>query len=304
MDLVQRHVPQPSDSDQEAALERLSALLASEGITWVQEAALRPGDLEAYLSAAEAGRLSVRVNIALRAEPGQWPAQRADFLSARSEAARRGSGMVSARRVKFFADGVIEAGTVALHEPYSDAPHSCGLPVWTPAELAEAAAAFDQDGFQLHIHAIGDAAITAALEAIEHVHRRNGPRDRRPVIAHVQLPRLATSGVRLSAGSDWPVSSFRPLECLAVAVTRSTPDGRPSDGWLPGQRLSAAQALAAGTTGVAYQAYEESAWGQLALGRRADLVETADDPVVVPAGQWPTLGVRRTWLAGVLTHPG
>jgi hypothetical protein len=352
MDLVQRHVPAPSDADRLAALERSSALLAAEGITWVQEAALAPGDVAAYLTAAESGRLSVRANIALRAEPGQWPAQRADFVTARAQAAARGSGAVSARTVKFFADGVIEAGTAALHEPYADAPHSCGLPVWTPTELAEAAAAFDQDGFQLHIHAIGDAGITSALDAIEHVQRRNGRRDRRPVIAHVQLPRpsdvprfaelgviaclqplwaqldplqveltqprlgaarsalqypfagIARAGGRLSAGSDWPVSSFRPLECLAVAVTRSTPEGRPPQGWIPDERLTAGQALAAGTAGVAYQAFEESAWGRLTVGGRADLVEIAEDPAAVPAGRWSTLTVVRTWLGGRLTHGG
>ena len=42
-------------------------------------------------------------------------------------------------------------------------------------------------GFQIHIHAIGDAAARQALDAIEHVVASNGPRDRRPVIAHAQL---------------------------------------------------------------------------------------------------------------------
>ena len=70
--------------------------------------------------------------------------------------------MLCARTVKFFADGVIEGGTAAMLAPYRDAPHSCGMPVRPPAAPAEAVTAFDADGFQVHIHAIGDAGVRAA----------------------------------------------------------------------------------------------------------------------------------------------
>ena len=59
------------------------------------------------------------------------------------------------------------------------------MQVWD--DLAGAARAVDDLGFQIHIHAIGDAAARQALDAIEHVVATNGPRDRRPVIAHAQL---------------------------------------------------------------------------------------------------------------------
>ena len=58
---------------------------------------------------------------------------------------------------------------------------------WEGDSLAEAACRVDELGLQIHIHAIGDAAVRQALDAIEYVVRRNGPRDRRPVIAHAQL---------------------------------------------------------------------------------------------------------------------
>jgi predicted amidohydrolase YtcJ len=187
------------------------------GITWGQEAALSPADVAVYLDVAAAGDLTSRINIALRAEPASWRNQRADFLTARETAERAAAqreaggdqtGMVTARTVKFFADGIIEAGTAALLEPYEDAPHSCGLPNWVPAELAEAVAAFDADGFQIHIHAIGDAGVRSALDAVEHAIRENGRRDRRPVIAHTHLvdpddlPRFAELGV---------IANFEPL---------------------------------------------------------------------------------------------
>jgi hypothetical protein len=347
MDLVLRHAPAASRGEREDGLARAGALLAAAGITWVQEAALAPDDVEVYLAVAAARRLPVRANIALRAEPGRWPGQRGEFLAAKHVVDRSPvAGQVSARTVKFFADGVVEMGTAAMLAPYDDAPHSCGLPVWEPAELAAAAAAFDADGFQLHIHAIGDAGVRAALDAVAHVGQVNGPRERRPVVAHTQvvdpadllrfaelrvvanfeplwaqldplqvdltLPRigaargalqypmatLLASGAVLSMGSDWPVSSHRPLDGLAVAVTRQTADAAPADGWLPHERLPVAAALSAYTQGVAYQAFEETLWGAVSVGRRADLVWLDADPTAVPAREWRALAVRGTWLAG------
>jgi predicted amidohydrolase YtcJ len=347
MDLVLQHAPRPTVVERRDGLARASRLLAAAGITWVQEAALAPADVEVYLAVAAAGRLAVRANIALRAEPTRWRSQRGEFLAAKHAAAVSPvAGQVSVRTVKMFADGVIEAGTAAMLRPYDDAPHSCGLPVWTPDELAAAAVAFDADGFQLHVHAIGDAGARAALDAFEQVARVNGPRERRPVLAHTQvvdpadLPRFADLGVIanfeplwaqldplqvdltlprigpgrgaqqypmasllatgavLSMGSDWPVSSYRPLEGLAVAVTRQTPDGVPAGGWLPHQRLPVGSAFSAYTQGVAYQAFEEDVWGSVTVGRRADLVWLDRDPTTSDPAGWPGIAVRATWLAG------
>ena len=350
MDLVLRHAPAPSAADKRRALGSSTALLAQEGITWVQEAALHPDDVPVYLDCAEAGTLAVRANIALRAEPGEWPLQRTAFVGARAAASADSTGLVSARTVKLFADGVVEAGTAAMLAPYDDAPHSCGLPVWEPAELAEAVAAFDVDGFQVHIHAIGDAGVRAALDAVAQASDRNGPRDRRAVIAHTQvvhpddlprfaelavvanfeplwaqldplqteltLPRLGpvrgqlqypmaallASGAVVSMGSDWPVSSHRPLDGLAVAVTRQTRSGQPAGGWLPAQRLPVAAALSAYTIGSAFQAFEDHLWGTVVPGKRADLAWLAADPYDVDPAAWPELAVRGTWLGGAPTY--
>jgi predicted amidohydrolase YtcJ len=330
-------------------------LLAAAGITWVQEAALAPADVQVYLDNAAEGRLPLRANIALRAEPDQWRQQRGEFLATRHAAATsRVAHEVGVRTVKIFADGIVEAGTAAMLEPYEStfggASRSLGSPVWSADELTAAAVAFDADGFQLHVHAIGDAGVRAALDAFETVSRVNGPRDRRPVLAHTQvvdpadvprfadlgvianleplwaqldplqvdltLPRigaergawqypmasLLASGAVLSMGSDWPVSSYRPLEGLAVAVTRQTADGRPAGGWVPQQRLPVGAALSAYSQGVAFQAFEEHLWGTVTVGRRADLVWLDRDPTTAEPASWPDIGVRGTWLGARRTH--
>jgi predicted amidohydrolase YtcJ len=214
VDLVKRHVPPPSEAERHAGLLAATRLLAAAGVTWAQEAAASLPDLATYVAAAD--DLSVRVNVALRAEPGEWRAQLPEFVAARDT----GSGNVTARTIKLFADGIIEAGTASLLEPYANAPHTCGLPVWEPAELAEAVTAFDAKGFQVHIHAIGDAGVRAALDAFAQAERVNGPRDRRPVIAHTQLvdaadlARFARLGV---------IANFEPLwHCLEPGMTELT----------------------------------------------------------------------------------
>ena len=80
-----------------------------------------------------------------------------------------------------------------------------------------------------------------------------------------------TAGAHVSFGSDWPVSSMHPLHGLAVAVTRQNKDGKPDDGWLPEERLPIAQALAAYTSGTAYQGFEDDTGGAIVVGKRADL---------------------------------
>lgn len=173
--------------DRVEALRRATAHYAGLGITWVQDAWVEPGDLDVYLEAARRGALSTRINLALLADPRRFPASLPWMLEARARVDALGHPLLTAHSVKFFADGVVENETGALLEPYCSGLHDHGMLVWNAEHLAESVQAVDAAGFQVHIHAIGDAAVRCALDAIEHADRVNGPSDRRPVIAHVQL---------------------------------------------------------------------------------------------------------------------
>jgi hypothetical protein len=198
--------------------------MAAAGIVAGQEAALGPEDVAVYLDTAAAGALTADIAVALRVDPLRWAAQRADFLAARASAeqaaAERAAGGAEGGRVrvgtvKFFADGIIEAGTGALLEPYTDDPCSHGIPNWSPGELAEAVAAFDADGFDAHVHAIGDAAVRMALDAVAHTRERNGERTRRPVVAHTQLVHPDDLGRFAQLGV---VANFEPLWAQRNAI--------------------------------------------------------------------------------------
>lgn len=169
------------------ALRQATAHYATLGVTWVQDAWVEDADIDAFLAAAEQGVLSTRINLAFLADPRTFPKTLPALIEARARVEALGHPLLTAHSIKFFADGVVENETGALLEPYCSGLHDHGMLVWTPENLASAVAAIDAAGFQTHIHAIGDAAVRVALDAIEHADSLNGPRDRRAVIAHVQL---------------------------------------------------------------------------------------------------------------------
>jgi len=80
--------------------------------------------------------------------------------------------------------------------------------LWTRPELAGAVAAFSAVGFQVHLHAIGDAAVRDALDAIEQSAEVIGRRDLRPVIAHLQVIDPADVGRLAALGV---IACFQPL---------------------------------------------------------------------------------------------
>lgn len=186
-DLVNRVMPAHSEEVRIDALSRSADYYLAHGVTWVQDAWVEPADVATYVAAARRGALKMRYNLALYADPRFFDRQVTRFAGSRQLVEDAKSPFLTARTVKFFADGVIENETGALLEPYCSGLHSHGMRTWEGDSLAEAARRVDELGLQIHIHAIGDAAVRQALDAIEYVLHHNGSRDRRPVIAHVQL---------------------------------------------------------------------------------------------------------------------
>ncbi|HET6736995.1 amidohydrolase, partial [Mycobacterium sp.] len=197
VDLVYNVVPERDSAVRIGALGTAAHYYLARGVTWVQDAWVEPADVNTYIDAARQGALGIRFNLGLYADPRHFATQLDQFADARRRVSEVASPLLTAQTVKFFADGVIENETGALLAPYcgslhdhggqerSDPGNNRGMQVWE--DLAGAVCAVDALGFQIHIHAIGDAAVRQALDAIEHVVATNGPRDRRPVIAHAQL---------------------------------------------------------------------------------------------------------------------
>ena len=191
-DLMMRVMPARDEQVRIAALGTAADYYLARGVTWVQDAWVEPADVETYAAAARQDALRMRFNLALYADPRHFDEQVTQFAEQRRRVEAAGNALLTAHTVKFFADGVVENETGALLAPYCSGLHSHsgdnrGMRNWEGDALAEAACRVDELGLQIHIHAIGDAAVRQALDAIDEVVRRNGPRDRRPVIAHAQL---------------------------------------------------------------------------------------------------------------------
>jgi predicted amidohydrolase YtcJ len=182
--LISRIVPPRSDAELAAGLERAQQLANQFGITTVFSAATDEADLRAYSAAERNGTLRVRVVAALH-----FPDPLADSLLPRLRDLRTkfASARIRPAAVKLFADGVIEARTAALLAPYLDRRGDAGKPIYEPDRLKDLAVALDRDGFQIHVHAIGDRAIRMTFDAFAYARARNGAHDARHTITHLEL---------------------------------------------------------------------------------------------------------------------
>ncbi len=95
---------------------------------------------------------------------------------------------------------------------------------------------------------------------------------------------------------------MHPLHGLAVAVTRQNKDGKPDTGWLPEERLPIAQALAAYTSGTAYQGFEDDTGGAIVVGKRADLCALSADISAIAGHEVADVAVMGTWTGGREVH--
>jgi predicted amidohydrolase YtcJ len=185
MSLVERLTPKPQPFEIERAWKRAVAQVAAWGITGAQEAGIDEKELPVLASVLEQDPW-LRVYAALPMERNPTPE-----VLARQDALRQrySSGLLRVTSVKGYVDGVVEAHTAAMFDPYPG--DGTGLPNYTQEELDRVVAAYDAAGWQVLLHAIGDRAIDMALTAFEHAARANGTRGRRHRVEHVEVPRLA-----------------------------------------------------------------------------------------------------------------
>jgi predicted amidohydrolase YtcJ len=174
--LVERHIPLPTRDEDRASVARALSALHASGLTAGQDAWLEPDELAFWTALDDEGRLDLRFRGALIMEPGQTLAEWRDRLDGYEAQAfpRRGGATCDAGILKGFVDGVIEAKTASMLEPY-EGDASRGLPAWEPDALNAFVAEADRRGWQVELHAIGDRGVRLALDAFEHAASANGP---------------------------------------------------------------------------------------------------------------------------------
>ncbi|YCI76458.1 amidohydrolase [Bacillus sp. R1-10] len=128
--------------------------------------------------------------------------------------------------LKQFVDGTVTGHTAYFLKPYSDQLDICGHPALDPEVLIDRVVKADELGFRIRFHAIGDAAIRLALDAFEEAVRKNGKRDSRHTIEHIEvidqddIERFSKLGVIASMQPDHMAASSREVYSSIIGPER------------------------------------------------------------------------------------
>jgi predicted amidohydrolase YtcJ len=327
---------QPSDEQIREAIVAGVKLAHKLGVTAIHDIA-KPAHIRAYMALHQAHQLKLRVRLNVEVHY-------LDQLIALGLRTGFGDELLKLGAIKFFADGSLGARNAALREPYQtpsglfafagqwpakmNGPgEAWGKLNYEQSELNRLVKRAHEHGFQVMIHAIGDRAIDAALEAlsgatperrhrIEHaelLHPEQIARMRElGIIASMQPNFLQWSGpgglyeARLGPERDAQIDPHRKVLDAGVALAFGS-DGMPFGPlygihWAvnaphPDQKVSVAEAIHAYTLGAAYAAFEERSMGSLEPGKCADFIVLSRDPAQAPT-QINKIAIERTYLAG------
>lgn len=186
MALIEAKVPPPSTMEIREGLRAAFAEMNAVGLTGVGDAGVDASEVAIYRSLADAGQLRVRVYAMIR-DTG------ADFADLAKSGPIIGyaDDRLTVRSVKLFADGALGSRGAALLAPYSDQPQQRGLLFMSDAEMQHKIETALLAGYQVNIHAIGDAANHQVLDAFEAAYRRIDGRSLRNRIEHAQVLALS-----------------------------------------------------------------------------------------------------------------
>ncbi len=235
MDLANLVIPQPSMAEQKAALQAALRHINSVGLTSVADAGVSAQVVAIYRELADHDELSARI-YAMIGSVGD------DFhkLSASGPLIGYGHDFLTVRSVKLLADGALGSRGAAMLAPYSDQPGQKGLMFHTAAEMQANIETALKAGYQVNIHAIGDAANRQVLDGFEAAYRKVGGRELRNRVEHAQVV----------ARSDIP--RFKTLNLIAsMQPTHATSDMNMAEDRVGAERIKGAYAwrsfLAQGT---------------------------------------------------------
>ncbi len=230
MELIYQAMPDVGNRQRFAALMEAQRYLNSLGITAIQDAWVGVdntgvyGNIPVYQKAVRDNRLNLRVTAALYWQPDGEADQLQQMLTTRKANEK---GLFRASTVKIWQDGVMHTHTAKLLEEYMDRPGDKGMSYYSQEQLNHIVTALDREGFQIHIHADGDGALRESLDAFEVALKKNGRRDSRHHIAHLELvhpgdiPRLRQLGVIANVQPMWSTSRDYVSDLIEVKLGKS-----------------------------------------------------------------------------------
>jgi predicted amidohydrolase YtcJ len=224
--LVEKVIPQPSGAELRDALKAALSHMNSVGLTGVGDAGINAAQAAVYRQMADEGLLTVRIYAMIRDTGADFRA-----LSSRGPLIGYAHDTLNIRAVKLFADGALGSRGAALLAPYSDMPTQRGLLFMSEPELEGKIETALRAGYQVNIHAIGDAANHEVLDAFEGAYKDVGGRELRNRIEHAQVVTPAD------------IPRFKQLDLIAsMQPTHATSDKNMAADRIGAQRLEGAYA--------------------------------------------------------------
>ena len=333
-DLIDKAIPPRTPAQSDEALAKAQEQLLSVGVTGVGSMSTSVDDWETMKRAGETGALNVRLMVylggteAIAAVPKPTPWLYGDRLRAvgiklfaDGALGSRGAWLKQpyadkpdTRGLQFHSDAEMMtlAETAASHG-FQIATHAIG-----DAAIAQVISTYEQlsksygsdrrwriEHFQIadpkDIPRLAPAGIIASMQPTHQTsdrlmaEKRLGPNRLAGAYAWQSVLK---SGARLAFGTDFPVESPNPFPGLSAAVSRQDVNGQPPGGWIPGERLTFAEALSAYTRGAAYAGFAEDKIGALEPGKWADFILIDRDPTKVDPQALARTEVLETWVAG------
>jgi predicted amidohydrolase YtcJ len=203
--LVMKTAPKPTREEERDLMTKAIHYASSLGLTRVISAGADAERVDLFDEIRQKGDLTVRLYMARFVTP---PISSEVIKALEENRKKYADDWIDLAPVKFLLDGVIEAHTAAMLEPYANDPGNSGQLYFDPDKYKEAVMQLDRLGFQIFTHAIGDRAIRLALDAYEAANKANGRTDARDKIEHIEdpsaedIPRFGKLGV---------IASMQPL---------------------------------------------------------------------------------------------
>ena len=213
MELIGSKVPPPRATDRDVALHEAQELLVRNGVTAVADMGTSIEDWMTFRRAGDAGRLRVRIMVYADSVPAMT------LIGGTGPTQWLYDDRLRLNGIKLYLDGALGSRGAALKAPYADSPGNSGLWLLNGTQLRNNMSRASMEGYQVAIHAIGDAANAEALNAIDEL-SGDYAGDRRWRIEHAQIvdpadiPRFGQHGVIASMQpvhqtSDRPMAEAR-----------------------------------------------------------------------------------------------
>ena len=195
-ELVAKVLPQQTEAEGRVMLDRALQEIARVGLTSVHDAGIGVAEDRLYRAYADQGKLTARVYAMIGGTDKDF-----DELAKNGPLKDYGKGMYALRSVKLYSDGALGSRGAALIKPYSDEPHSHGLLFFKTAQMDAMMAKAMRKGYQVNVHAIGDAGNHQILDIYKKELGVTKSAAQRHRIEHAQvvtledIPRFKTLGI-------------------------------------------------------------------------------------------------------------